>query len=245
VWTPLGKNQLRIDNEAGQALPLEILSRGTRETVFIALRLSLAAAYARRGVMLPLVLDDVFVNFDRARTAAAAQVLRDFAALGHQVIMFTCHEHIMRIFHDIGVQVRMLPPQGQPGEANIYVMEQPVVPQPVIIEAPPATVVVAAPPAPPVPTPAVAVAPEPTPEPLPIMPLTPEPSINWMWYEDDFDPEDPINNMAARADALEHSSDEQEMSGWIEAVESPSEPPADPESYPLVDDLWWQRPISA
>ncbi len=81
----MGKNQLRIDNSAGQALPLEVLSRGTRETVFIALRLSLAAAYARRGVMLPLVLDDVFVNFDRARTLAAARVLRDFAALGHQV----------------------------------------------------------------------------------------------------------------------------------------------------------------
>ncbi len=81
VWTPLGKNQLRIDNAAGQALPLEVLSRGTRETVFIALRLSLAAAYARRGVMLPLVLDDVFVNFDRARTLAAARVLRDFASL--------------------------------------------------------------------------------------------------------------------------------------------------------------------
>lgn len=123
IWTPLGKNQLRIDNGNGQALPLEVLSRGTRETVFIALRLSLAAAYARRGVTIPLVLDDVFVNFDAVRAEAAARVLRDFAALGHQVIMFTCHEHIMRIFHDIGVQVRVLPPQGQPGEAEIYYPE--------------------------------------------------------------------------------------------------------------------------
>ena len=38
IWTPLGKNQLRIDNATGQALPLEVLSRGTRETLFIALR---------------------------------------------------------------------------------------------------------------------------------------------------------------------------------------------------------------
>ncbi len=42
VWTPLGKNALRIDNQQGQSLPLEVLSRGTREAVFIALRLSLA-----------------------------------------------------------------------------------------------------------------------------------------------------------------------------------------------------------
>ena len=59
IWTPLGTNKLKIDGE-GKSLPLEVLSRGTREAVFIALRLSLAAAYARRGVMLPLVLDPAF-----------------------------------------------------------------------------------------------------------------------------------------------------------------------------------------
>lgn len=120
VWTPLGKNALRIDNDKNQSLPLEVLSRGTREAVFIALRLSLAAAYSRRGVTLPLVLDDVLVNFDSIRATFAAKVLRDFAALGHQVVMFTCHEHIMRIFHNIDVQVRLLPAHGQSGEAKIY-----------------------------------------------------------------------------------------------------------------------------
>ena len=120
VWTPLGKNALRIDNDKNQSLPLEVLSRGTREAVFIALRLSLAAAYSRRGVTLPLVLDDVLVNFDTIRARSAAKVLQDFASLGHQVVMFTCHEHIMRMFHDIHVQVRVLPAHGQSGEARIY-----------------------------------------------------------------------------------------------------------------------------
>lgn len=120
VWTPLGKNALRIDNDKGQSLPLEVLSRGTREAVFIALRLSLAAAYSRRGATLPLVLDDVLVNFDTIRATSAAKVLRDFAALGHQVVMFTCHEHIMRMFDSIGVQVRVLPTQGQAGVAEVY-----------------------------------------------------------------------------------------------------------------------------
>ncbi|QDV24335.1 AAA family ATPase [Aureliella helgolandensis] len=130
IWTPLGKNQLRIDNGAGQALPLEVLSRGTREAVFISLRLSLAAAYARRGVTIPLVLDDVLVNFDSIRAESAAKVLRDFAELGHQVVMFTCHEHIMRIFDRIGVQVRVLPTQGQPGEAEIFYDAQLTLPEP-------------------------------------------------------------------------------------------------------------------
>jgi uncharacterized protein YhaN len=75
IWTPLGTNQLKIDDTEERSLPLDVLSRGTREAVFIALRLSLAAAYARRGVMLPLVLDDVLVNFDGDRAMHAAQTL--------------------------------------------------------------------------------------------------------------------------------------------------------------------------
>lgn len=119
VWTPLGTNRLKIDAHDGQSLPLEVLSRGTREAVFIALRLSLAAAYARRGVMLPLILDDVLVNFDRTRAMHAARTLKTFAEMGHQVLMFTCHEHISKIFQEIDVQVRLLPSQGTPGRATI------------------------------------------------------------------------------------------------------------------------------
>jgi uncharacterized protein YhaN len=124
IWTPLGTNQLKIDDTEEKSLPLDVLSRGTREAVFIALRLSLAAAYARRGVMLPLVLDDVLVNFDGERAVHAARTLKTFAELGHQVMMFTCHEHIVDIFHEIDVEVRMMPAQGEPGRATILLPEE-------------------------------------------------------------------------------------------------------------------------
>ncbi len=203
VWTPLGKNALQIDNDKNQSLPLEVLSRGTREAVFIALRLSLAAAYSRRGVALPLILDDVLVNFDTGRATSAAKVLRDFAALGHQAIMFTCHEHIMRLFHDIGVQVRVLPAHGQTGEAKIYTpetriaIEQPVFAPTPVYEATPEPVVI-------IEreivdeTPAVGVEPEPVvyetvlerievPEPIrrsrPKPRFKPKPVIDHVWYE--------------------------------------------------------------
>jgi len=123
IWTPLGTNRLKIDASEGKSLALEVLSRGTREAVFIALRLSLAAAYARRGVMLPLVLDDVLVNFDGERAIHAANTLKTFAELGHQVMMFTCHEHIVDIFHSIDVEVRLMPPQGTPGRATVLLPE--------------------------------------------------------------------------------------------------------------------------
>lgn len=213
VWTPLGTNKLKVDSHDGQSLELDLLSRGTREAVFIALRLSLAAAYARRGVMLPLILDDVLVNFDRNRALYAARTLKTFAELGHQVLMFTCHKHIAEIFQEIDVQVRQLPPQGVAGRAMIMEPE-PVAklppPQPVVAEAeaefdddqdepldePPPLLDEPAPAPPelvqielPVPTPK----PTPIAKPLPIVEAEPEPqddeldepAIGWNWYERD------------------------------------------------------------
>lgn len=132
VWTPLGTNRLKVDGPDGQSLELDVLSRGTREAVFIALRLSLASAYARRGVMLPLILDDVLVNFDHDRALHAAKTLKTFAEMGHQVLMFTCHKHIADIFQQIEVEVRQLPAQGAPGRATVM-----PAPTKVVIESPP------------------------------------------------------------------------------------------------------------
>ncbi len=109
IWTPLGDNVLQVDDRDGRSMPLEVLSQGTREAVFLSLRLALAAAYARRGAVLPLVLDDVLVNFDVERARAAAVVFRDFAESGGQILVFTCHEHIVEIFGQLGMEVRLLP----------------------------------------------------------------------------------------------------------------------------------------
>jgi hypothetical protein len=111
VWMPLDRRGLLVENDKGESLSLDVLSRGTREAVFIGLRLALTGSFARRGAMLPLVLDDVLVNFDTGRVRCAAEVLCDFARQGHQVIMFTCHEHITDIFEDAQADVRVLPPR--------------------------------------------------------------------------------------------------------------------------------------
>lgn len=113
VWTPLGEDVLLIDDAEGNRLTVEMLSRGTREQLFLALRLALAASYARRGAVLPLVLDDVLVNFDADRAKAAAAVLRDFAAAGHQLLVFTCHQHIFKLFRSLKVPVSSLPDNSQ------------------------------------------------------------------------------------------------------------------------------------
>ena len=109
VWTPLDQDVLRVDDAEGQSLPIEVLSRGTREQLFLSLRLALVRWYARRGIELPLVLDDVLVNFDARRARAAAILLQEFAERGHQLLVFTCHEHMYQLFRSLNVPSRELP----------------------------------------------------------------------------------------------------------------------------------------
>jgi hypothetical protein len=162
IWTPLEDRTLRVDDAAGKPVRLDVLSRGTREAIFLSLRLALINSFAKRGAKLPLVLDDVLVNFDTGRVKAAAGLLRDFARKHkHQILMFTCHEHIMRIFRSAKVDVRTLPGHELPPEE----VEKPrrkkaepvAEPEPVeemlLLPAPQPVVREAAPPAPPPPAP--------------------------------------------------------------------------------------------
>lgn len=65
------------------------LSRGTAEQLYLCVRLGLVAELARTRVALPVVMDDVLVNFDDERAAAMASVLGAFAD-AHQLLFFTC-----------------------------------------------------------------------------------------------------------------------------------------------------------
>ncbi len=115
VWTRFGDNLLLVDDHQNTTLPIEVLSHGTREQLFLSLRLALVSLFARRGVALPMVLDDVLVNFDHERAMASVDVLIDFAKHGHQLLMFTCHEHLARLLRARNVDVRQLPEHAASG----------------------------------------------------------------------------------------------------------------------------------
>jgi DNA repair exonuclease SbcCD ATPase subunit len=63
------------------------LSAGTRDQLYLAMRLAFARQLSR-GEALPLVLDDPFVNFDEARLDAVHRILRSVSE-GQQIILFT------------------------------------------------------------------------------------------------------------------------------------------------------------
>lgn len=109
IWTPLGQRHLVVDDEKGESLKVEHLSKGTREQVFLSIRLAVMKDFADRGVELPMVLDDVVVNFDQLRTEAAVRTLLEFAEQGQQILMFTCHLHLAHLFENQGIEPIWLP----------------------------------------------------------------------------------------------------------------------------------------
>jgi uncharacterized protein YhaN len=96
VMAPLEDENLLAINRQDQHVPVERLSRGTVEQLYLALRLALIQAYHQKGVNLPLVLDDTLVNFDHRRARQAVRLLQEMSAT-HQLLLFTCHPHIVTL----------------------------------------------------------------------------------------------------------------------------------------------------
>lgn len=94
----LGERTLRCVRE-GQELDVSQLSRGTRAQLYFALRLSSLETYFTDQPAVPLVFDDLFVDFDDDRTTAAFEVLSELAQKV-QVLYFTHLARDVEAAHD-------------------------------------------------------------------------------------------------------------------------------------------------
>jgi len=120
LWTQLGRRQLYIDEENGTPRSAHQLSGGTREQLFLAIRLAMVKAFARQGVELPMVLDDVTVNFDQERSEAAVKTLMDFVQDGQQVLVFTSHMHFAQMFQQHGIEPIWLPARERTENPTVW-----------------------------------------------------------------------------------------------------------------------------
>jgi uncharacterized protein YhaN len=70
------------------------MSDGTRDQLYLALRLASMELYARDHEPIPFILDDILVKFDNARAIAAIRALAELAR-HTQVLLFTHHQHLV------------------------------------------------------------------------------------------------------------------------------------------------------
>lgn len=84
-----------IDGE-GRSVQVDALSDGTRDQLYLALRLASLERFMQHREALPLLLDDALVHFDDERARAALGVLGEFAA-HTQVLFFTHHARLLEL----------------------------------------------------------------------------------------------------------------------------------------------------
>ena len=64
-----------------------------------ALRIALLMTADNVGRAVPILADDILVNFDTSRRAGAARALAELARM-RQVILFTCHEEVVEALRE-------------------------------------------------------------------------------------------------------------------------------------------------
>ena len=75
------------------------LSLGTCQQLYLSLRIALLMTADNVGRAVPILADDILVNFDSTRRAGAARALAELARM-RQVVLFTCHEEIVETMRE-------------------------------------------------------------------------------------------------------------------------------------------------
>ena len=80
----------------GERLGMEQLSTGRRDQLFLALRLAAIEGHLDNGEALPVIVDDILIQFDDEAAAATFKVLADLSQRT-QVLFLTHHEHLLDV----------------------------------------------------------------------------------------------------------------------------------------------------
>lgn len=97
---PLGEGRIEVFDTRSASRTTEVLSRGTAEQLYLAIRLGLIGQLGDVGAGLPVLMDDVLVNFDPERRCGAAEAIAELASV-RQVIFFTCHPETADLLVDV------------------------------------------------------------------------------------------------------------------------------------------------
>lgn len=115
-WTRVALSEegvLQVTDAALTVLEPHLLSLGTCQQLYLALRIALLMCAENVGRSIPILADDILVNFDAERRVGAARVLVELSRK-RQVIVFTCHREVVdalcRAAEEVGEDAAALAP---------------------------------------------------------------------------------------------------------------------------------------
>ncbi len=93
------QDQIEVIDAFGQARNPQFLSLGTCQQLYLALRIALLMTAENVGRCIPILADDILVNFDTRRRVGAVSALQELSRV-RQVIVFTCHEEVVQLMKE-------------------------------------------------------------------------------------------------------------------------------------------------
>ena len=84
----------------GEQVDVAGMSEGSRDQLYLALRLAALEMQIDQGFNMPLIADDLFINFDDHRTTAGLKVLGELSQ-SMQVVFLTHHDHLVPLAKDV------------------------------------------------------------------------------------------------------------------------------------------------
>jgi uncharacterized protein YhaN len=84
----------------GETVGVEGLSDGTRDQLYLSLRLAALERHMVQNESMPLIVDDVLVSFDDPRSAATLNLMGELA-VESQILFFTHHQRLVELAREV------------------------------------------------------------------------------------------------------------------------------------------------
>jgi uncharacterized protein YhaN len=104
IIAPLGDHRVDVVDKAGGRKGPAQLSGGTVEQLYLSLRFGFIREFSKRSEPLPIMMDEILVNFDPNRARETARAIVELSQ-SHQILYFTCHPETVQLFKEEDNQI--------------------------------------------------------------------------------------------------------------------------------------------
>ncbi|MFC1533473.1 AAA family ATPase [Thermodesulfobacteriota bacterium] len=111
IVSPVGENRIEVVDQDNSRKGIEHLSRGTAEQLYLSLRFGFIREFTKRSNPLPVIMDEILVNFDLHRAKATVKGIIELSR-ELQVLFFTCHPYMVELFREADPDIPVLEISG-------------------------------------------------------------------------------------------------------------------------------------
>ena len=107
IYSPVSSSDIFVEDSDGRQKETFQLSKGTAEQLYLALRFGFIKELGKHSERLPIIFDDILVNFDPTRSMNAGNTIKQLATT-NQILYFTCHPATVETLKEIAPDAKVI-----------------------------------------------------------------------------------------------------------------------------------------